>query len=356
MSISRAQLKYELLKLKYELNSCKKASDYLLCIESIKKISELLGQSYTLEKDKYYTHACRSCSNLQKEYMNEFKENKLFLSDFYYNLVNIYKNTFNNIKPSIQDDFFSKTEINKVLKVFLEHYCKNDLDYINYLIKNRTISISAPYYSGECQRLYKNSPIILINSENTIYDLQILIHECGHAIDEKTILSSKDFFKYICSSDFTEYNSRLLEKKFIKFGKELNLNSTERLDYNFNSITYRYLIIMYVYTMLPNDCFDEYGNIMFNQNDIEKLNLDSEILINFIISLNKNHCRNIHDMNKYGIGSILATLTYDSNDLMQEYIKNHKMSVFSKEIFKDLNLKYIEIEKQLKKELKNNIS
>lgn len=259
--------------------------------------------------------------------MDEFKKNKQFLNDFYYNLINIYKDNFNNIKPSIKLDNFNKNEKRTILKSFIEKYCINDIDYINYLIENRTIFESTSYYSGKCLSIYKNESIILINPKNTLYDIQVLIHELGHAIDKKTIESSKELFKYLSLSDYVEYNSRYLEKKFIDFLKESNINC-EILEHNFNSITYRYFMIMYVYTLLPNNCFDEYGNVMFDIRDIKKLSLDNNILNYFITSFNKCYCGNVHDMNKYAIVSFLVN--YESNELIK---KINKKSIFNEETF-----------------------
>lgn len=351
MDGAKLKLKNELLELKHELKSCNKSSDYLFCAESIKVLGKIFGQEYTFDFDKRYIQACQSCYSLQKKYTREFKKNKLFLNDFYSRLIKSYEEIFKDDKPTDKYELLDSTTRNKILEEFIKRYFIEDINYISRLLANRTFQNVGKNLDGFTQYLYKNDPIIMVNFKQTLYDLQVLIHELGHAINYQSITSSKEMFQQLCLSDFSEYNSRFLELKFIDFAKKLGLNNIERLEYNYKTITYRYLLIMYVYTLLPKDCFDEYGNIIFRKNDIDNLKLDDQLLSKFVNIFTKGYCGNIKTMSNYAISSVLASITSNSSDLVYRSIKDNKVLNFNEDTFETFNLSIPKVEEYLVKKL-----
>ena len=175
--------------------------------------SKALFQLYkgTIDKEEY-TQIINSIPNIDTklDYIDNLISNRIFLSDYYRKVINLYKNYIT--KEYIE--YYEKEDIEKLFYDFLKYLnCKNLYDRVK---EKDMIVFPKELATGGFTLYYGNLSYILVKDRPdkiALYDS--LAHEIGHTLSNNTLYNIKGYDRQITIK--SEIISILLEKLFLYY-------------------------------------------------------------------------------------------------------------------------------------------
>ena len=228
MSEEKKQLRIKLKEAIDLLKTAKSKEEQIALINYTGALYSILQEeNHQYEKaiDKYYPNYSKYAEDAEKAVQKHFIEEKDFHLRYTDEILYLTSKESEALHHIPTDSFMkpiSKKASRDILNSFLEKY--EIIDFYEQLYKRRNIhsmnKIADRYTTGLAlyNPLCQETDLFIRKEKNSLHDLEVIIHELGHAFDEAyNTPSCEEYNSILHMSYYTEVVSALLERLFLRY-------------------------------------------------------------------------------------------------------------------------------------------